>query len=223
MSVKNEYEVYAVRPHITHEWLKYKHYAKRVPLIVAAYGLYQGSVLKGVCTFGNPPRAMNNGECIFDGYSVKTLELNRLCIDDNLPKNTLSLFVSSVLKMIQAPCCVVSYADDSKGHNGYIYQATNWIYTGKNQVHDRQIFLDGVEVHPRTAVSKSGSVHKFCEEHGAELGEYTFKHRYIYFLGTKKEKKKMHKNLKYKRLKYPKGVNKRYDSSYKVEGQAILF
>mgnify|MGYP006969545401 FL=1 len=73
--------------------------------------------------------------------------------------------------MIQAPCCVVSYADDSRGHNGYIYQATNWIYTGKNQVHDRQIFLNGVEVHPRTAVSKSGSVSKFCEEHGAELGE----------------------------------------------------
>lgn len=223
MSVKKKYQVHAVKPHVTHEWLKYKHYAKRLPLIVAAYGLYEGPILKGVCTFGNPPRAMNNADCIFDSYSVKTVELNRLCVEDNLPKNALSFFLSSVLQMISGPCCVVSYADHSQGHHGYIYQATNWIYTGKNQVHDRQIILDQVEVHPRTAVKKSGSVKEFCKEHGAQLGEYTYKHRYLYFVGTKNERRKMHKSLKYNKFDYPKGKNKRYDSDYKVEGQAILF
>jgi hypothetical protein len=48
-------------------------------------------------------------------------------------------------------------------------------------------------------------------------------HRYIYFHGSKKEKKQMHKSLKMKLYDYPKGQNKRYDSSYKPTTQTKLF
>jgi len=208
---------------LTHEWLKYKHYAKRIPPIIWAFGLYDDNILKGVCTFGMPARAMNNGDCVFTEYRVKTLELNRLVVEDELPKNTLSFFVARCLKMLSTPCCVVSYADDSNGHNGYIYQATNWVYTGKNQVHDRQIYLGDNEVHPRTAVQKSGSVNAFCQQYGAILGEYTHKHRYFQFLGSKSEKRKMRKQLIYDVQPYPKGENKRYDSSYKAHTQLTMF
>lgn len=205
------------------EWIKYKHYAKRVPLILYSFGLIINNELKGICTFGNPPRAMNDGNSIFKDLSVRTIELNRLVVSEGLDKNTLSFFVSKCLKLLPKPICVVSYADKTFGHNGYIYQATNWIYTGLNKVHDRQIFLNGKEVHPRTAVSKSGSVKKFCIEYGADLGEYTQKHRYIYFLGSKKQVKKMKLNLIYDVCKYPKGDNNTYDSSYKVTTQKRLF
>ena len=49
------------------------------------------------------------------------------------------------------------------------------------------------------------------------------KHRYFYLLADKKEKKEMNKNLAYDIHKYPKGVNRRYDATYKPTVQGILF
>jgi len=64
-------------------------------------------------------------------YQDHFLELNRLVIDEGSKKNVLSFFVSQTLKKLPCPNVVVSYADTSQNHHGYIYQATNWIYTGK--------------------------------------------------------------------------------------------
>ena len=62
------------------------------------------------------------------------------------------------------------------------------------------------------------------EEYGENL--YTEdrprKHRYIYFTGNKRQNKKWFKELQYKKEKYPKGKNKRYDSSYKPTIQLAL-
>lgn len=110
MSIKNKYKVQSVDAWLTHEWLLKKHYAKRIPSIEYSFGLYEGLMLIGVCTFGCPPRVMNNGESIFKEYRVKTFELNRLCVNDGLDKNTLSFFVSNCLKKLPRPSCVVSYA-----------------------------------------------------------------------------------------------------------------
>jgi len=63
-------------------------------------------------------------------FSVYVYELNRLCVDEGLEKNVLSYFVSNCLKIIKDDLIIVSYADKQMNHNGYIYQATNWIYTG---------------------------------------------------------------------------------------------
>ena len=49
------------------------------------------------------------------------------------------------------------------------------------------------------------------------------KHRYVYFIGSKKEKKEMFNDLKYEIKPYPKGKNIRYDASYKPIIQRELF
>ena len=49
------------------------------------------------------------------------------------------------------------------------------------------------------------------------------KHRYFYFLGTRKQRKEMRDSLSYAVESYPKGDNKRYDSSYSPSIQGILF
>ena len=49
------------------------------------------------------------------------------------------------------------------------------------------------------------------------------KHRYFYFLGTRKQKQEMKDSLTYAIESYPKGDNKRYDSSYNPIIQGILF
>lgn len=50
------------------------------------------------------------------------IELNRLSLDDALPRNSQSWFVSRTLKMLP-PRIIVSYADPLYGHIGYIYRA----------------------------------------------------------------------------------------------------
>ena len=208
-------------------WLLKKHYAKRIPAIEYSFGIYDSGILIGVCTFGPPPRVMNNGESIFNNTVVKTIELNRLCVNDGLPKNTLSYFVSKCLNMLPKPICVVSYADFTFGHTGYIYQATNWIYTGLNQIHERQIFYKGKEVHPRTACSMGfTNISEWAKnDSNVTQGDYTKKHRYFKFLASKTmRQKKMIADLVYPILPYPKGDNvEKYDASYSPSTQMNLF
>jgi hypothetical protein len=225
MSITEKYKVQSIDSFYCKEWLLKKHYAKRIPAIEYSFGLYLENVIMGVCTFGPPPRVMNDGECIFNDYKVKTLELNRLVVKDGLEKNTLSFFVSQCIKMLPTPLCLVSYADYTFGHTGYIYQATNWIYAGLNQIHERQIFYDGKEIHPRTACSMGfTSISDWAaKDPKVKLGEYTKKHRYFKFMGTKKEIKTMKQKFVYEIKEYPKGDNKKYDSSNAVTVQLGMF
>lgn len=148
-------------------------------------------------------------------------------MNDGLPKNTLSFFVSKCLKMIETPCVVVSYADTSMNHNGYIYQATNWIYTGLSaKVKDYKV--RGMEhLHTSTIFDMSrGQKNRgkwLKEKFGDDLyfADRDRKHRYFYFIGNKKQKKYMIKKLRFNVEPYPKNENKRYDSSYEVKDKYI--
>ena len=136
---------------------------------------------------------------IINNYECLTLELNRLVVNDNLKKNSLSYFVSQCLKKLPKNSCIVSYADQNNGHNGYIYQATNWIYTGVSTPKYKYIFEDGSSFDIRRGIDKKGKIKDKI------LLKPT--HRYLFFNGTKKQIKKMNKDLKMKIYKYPKGKN----------------
>lgn len=198
------------------EWLLKKHYAKRLCSVSFAYGLYIDNVLNGVCTFGKPA---SNPLCVGvcgKEYSKYVYELNRLCINDDLPKNTLSRFLSKCLKMLPS-LIIVSYADTSMNHNGYIYQATNWIYTGLSAKRTERYDINNPEKH-----SKSVTDNKKNNYNDLAVRERARKHRYIYFTGNKREKKLWLKELRYKIQKYPKGDNKRYNSSYNPSIQLTI-
>lgn len=225
--ISEKYSVMSIDKTQYSEWLKYKHYAKRIPQVSFAFGLFnQENELIGCCTFGLPCRMMNDGYCIFNNqYSVKTMELNRLVVNENLDKNALSYFVSQCLKQLPRPMCIVSYADENFGHHGYIYQATNWIYTGISKSESTYFDINtNKQVHPRTIVSTYGSrnINSLPDNIivGKELGG---KHRYFMFIGTKSEIKNMKKHFKYTIKPYPKGNNTRYDASFVPEIQEILF
>ena len=213
------------------EWIIKKHYAHRLPCVEHAFGLYIDNVISGVCTFGPPARQMNNGESVFNKYRVKTFELNRLVIKEKMPKDSLSFFVAEALSLLPKPCCVVSYADATFGHKGYIYQATNWIYTGLNQVDERKIIgADGKDIHPRTAweLAKKAGYSNTSDwvDSSKEVkhGEYTEKHRYFMFLGDKRQKKIMKKDLIYRQFPYPKGDTIRYKiDDEQISSQQFLF
>lgn len=179
------------------------HYARRKPCITDAFGLFVGGALIGVVTYGIPA---SMHLCIGiagrqNQYNVK--ELNRLCL---LPeyngggKNYASYLVSHSLKMLDHYTFVVSYADTSWTHVGYIYQACNFLYTGLSAKRTDTYQPDGK--HPRA----------YDKENHSDLRQTrSQKHRYIYLVGSKREKKKMRSEMLYPVLPYPKGDEQQYD------------
>lgn len=198
-------------------WITKKHYAKRMPPISYAFGLFKNNLLVGVCTFGIPASRFEDMQ--------QPYELNRLVVDGGLEKNSLSFFVSRCLKLFPKNNIIVSYADPNNGHHGYIYQATNWIYTGLSVAHN-DWYINGQLLHEKTIYNQYGtnSVEALRKMGLKVESKKTLpKYRYFYFVGNNEFKNKCIANLKYQVLKYPKGENSRYDSSYKPEIQRIMF
>lgn len=205
----NENEPYQVRQIAasdTYWLLKNVHYAKRIPMIMYAYGLYHLHDLVGVITYGLPPSPdVCKGIC-GEEYSDKVIELNRLCLVNN-QKGEASRLVGASLKMLPKPKIVISYADTSQNHTGVIYQATNFIYTGLSTP-NKDIMIRGKEgQHSRTFTSGSTTYADLRARYGEENIYYVErprKHRYIYFLGNKKEVKEMRSKLRWPPQPYPK-------------------
>lgn len=170
------------------------HYAKRIPSISYAYGLFENDELIGVCTYGSPASpSLVKGVC-GNEYKKQVIELNRLVLKYNKP-NQASFLVSKSLKLLPKPRIVVSYADTAQNHVGIIYQATNFLFTGTTK--------------PRTDID-TGEKHS---RHYEGITDYSkrkhrsAKHRYVTFLGSKVEIKRMKRALKYPILPYPKSNN----------------
>jgi len=214
------FSVSGIPPQETYEWLLYKHYARRIPSISYSFGLYNEMSLVGVCTFGSPASPSLCIGVLGEENKDRVIELNRLCVDSE-QKNITSWFVSRCLKMLPRPLCVVSYADTEQGHIGKIYQACNFIYTGLSDKRSEWRMF-GSNLHSKTVSEKYTLVERQNSK-DFYTTERPRKHRYIYFIGSKKEVKEMMKALKYPICHYPVGDTKRYDASFKPITQGVLF
>ena len=149
MTIPNTYTIKQIMTIECREWLLKKHYAKRMPSITYAYGLYKNNLLEGVCTFGMPPSPTLCESIGGKKYKDQVIELNRLCVNEGLPKNCLSYFVSNTLKSIKNFDIIVSFSDINMNHHGYIYQACNFLYTGTTTNTKQLIDEEGKEFHFR--------------------------------------------------------------------------
>lgn len=230
MNLKEIYQVEKITSSECKEWFLQKHYLKRLASFTYCFGLYKNKYLEGVCSYGRPvAHSLIKGA--FNGkYQNNFLELNRLIINENNQKNLLSFFLGTTLKLLPKPLIVVSYADQSQGHHGYIYQATNWTYTGLSAKR-KDYKIKGVNLHGSSLLDREGrdfgrgKIEIMRQKYGDKLytEERPRKHRYFYFLGNKKEKQEIKSNLQYKVKPYPKGDNKKYDASYIPATQGLLF
>tara|TARA_R100001509_G_scaffold165660_1_gene148670 strand:+ start:3126 stop:3794 length:669 start_codon:yes stop_codon:yes gene_type:complete len=208
-------------------WILNRHYAKRMCPISYAFGIYEEENMIGVVTYGTPlSSTLRDGVCGKE-WSKNVLELNRLCCDNK--KNVASMLVGRSLNMLPKPSIIVSYADQGQGHVGYVYQATNFIYTGLSAKF-KDPMVKGMEHKHHTTIGDEGRGHAsrveyLREKYGSENVYYVErarKHRYIFLLGSKTDKWKMRKAMKYKEEEYPKGKSKNYDVS-SVQTQSVLF
>lgn len=229
MAIKEKYKVKSVSLNQCKEWLLKKHYLKRMTSFSYSFGLYENNLLVGVITYGNA-LPLNMKKSLFgEKYMHLVYELNRLCTNDDLDKNATSYFIAESFKLLPKPLIIVSYADKSIGHNGYIYQASNFIFTGQSHTQLDWKLKGKEHIHSRTLMDEfaftEDRVKKLKEKYGDQLYQVRRnpKYRYVYVLAKNKIKKEIMKHQLFMSLPYPKGDNKRYDASYLPSIQTELF
>ena len=187
-----------------------KHYAGRKPQVTKAFGWYEDDKLVAVCTFGKPASPqLCDGICGKE-FSSSVYELNRLVRIEDFDGQLSQFFAGCLRELTKENWIVVSYADSGMTHHGYIYQATNFLYTGcTKQRTDR--YVEGK--HSRHA--------DFDNPKGIRQVR-TAKHRYVYFCTSDKKLKRQWKEaLNYPILPYPKGNNENYELG-RVYSQVLI-
>jgi hypothetical protein len=107
--------------------------------------------LIGVCIYTRPA-GPSAGQSYYPQNPDKVLELRRLCLIDDTPKNAESYFVGKTLRWLKKNTdweFVLSYADEEQGHTGVIYRASNFKYLGKTKP-GKTLEVDGKKFHIRT-------------------------------------------------------------------------
>ena len=201
-----------------------KHYANKWTASTNIYAIYYEDgdhnffddkkyKLIGVVLYGHPVGFRVVKSISEELVDDDVLELKRLWIEDGYGKNIESYCISQTLKMLKKDSpqtkVVISYADPGANHKGIIYRASNWLYQGNdigmgdaymyrypntdNWLSDRaigeQLGTNGLK----------GVLSKIPD---MEYKKKLRKHRYLYFLCSKKEKKRLMGELKHPLLSY---------------------
>ena len=227
MGLHQEYEIREIDKRTAQTMVKQWHYLHRQAPCSYAFGMFDQMTgeLVGVVLYGKPA---SHWLCI--GIAGKeeaenVIELTRLWIKDDTPKNSESWFVGNTLKQVKHEI-VVSFADISANHVGTIYQATNFLYTGLSDRHVEWTIEGEDSRHCRHLFDKYGGVKKAKEILGDRMigGERPRKHRYIFLNCKKRRKKEILSKMKYPIQEYPKLQGERqYYIPELVEEQVTLF
>lgn len=183
------------------------HYAKAVPVTQYVYNVWSdANEWCGVVIFGTG--ATVNIASPFDKWQGQVLELERVALNGKQGHGKTSQAVGMCLKALhrEAPYVdlVVSYADIDQGHNGTLYQSTNWIYTGIKNADTRGAFIvHGQKMHPKSVHSKGWkqSLLWLRENIDPDAEEFITqgKHKYVYPMT-----KEMRKRINILSVDYPK-------------------
>lgn len=209
LSLKSDYWVEQISYQMAMDFALVDHYLHRTCPVNYAFGLFKKGDLQpvGIVTYGvSPSSTLMRGIC-GDEEAQNVYELNRLWVEDAMPPNSESFLIGNSIKKLDREI-IVSFADTSQNHVGYIYQACNFVYTGLSAK-----FLDpkvkGLENQHHATYANGLTNKEVIEKYGAEnvyFVERSRKHRYIYF-NTKNERRKvLLEKLKYPILPYPKGT-----------------
>ena len=210
-----DYSISLIEKAIAKELIVANHYTHKWSSCRYSFGLLLGDELHRVAIYGFPV-----GRQVVKSISPQlenqdVLELTRLWLRDEAPKNSESFFIGQTFKWLKENTdtkVLISYADPMADHLGIIYQATNWLYQGNNTMLVKGYLhkINGEWMHPRSVVAKYGTVKESSLleiDPDYERKELKKKHRYIYILTDKREKKNILQNLKHPILPYPKDNN----------------
>jgi len=148
-------EVKAITNRRAMEIINQWHYSKVMPRITKlCIGGFKDGELVAACTLGYGVRPKHTIKKMFPFLTVQDyLEIGKLCVSDDMPRNTESYFISRIIKIIkrQMPHIQIlfSWSDGIIGKPGYVYQASNFYYGGYIWT-EMYLNEDGIRIHPRT-------------------------------------------------------------------------
>ena len=192
-----------------------KHYLHREAPCELSFGLFKTGFcsifmtrkdIQGVVIYGTPSSAPLRAGICGDSEKDNVIELTRLWVSDAVPKNGESFLVGNTLPLVSKQI-IVSFADTAQQHVGYIYQATNFFYTGLSAKRT-DWKVEGIDTHSQTLADKY-SAEKIRALYGERfyLEERSRKHRYVFFNCSRKRKKQLLSKLNYPIKPYPKMAN----------------
>lgn len=184
------------------------HYARRWPSISFAFGLYRNSELVGVVTYGTPASAPLRSGIAGKELAQYVLELNRLCLRDNL-KNEASRLVGASLRMLPQPRIVISFADTERGHCGTVYQACNFTYHGLSAKRTDWKIAGMEHLHGQTVADEFRGKENRAALMRAKYGDAFYlkdrsrKHRYIFLAASSAWRKRAATQIQYPQQPFP--------------------
>jgi hypothetical protein len=172
------------------------------------YGLWHGLTLLGIVGYNLPPPGPRRA--VFGPEQEGHIwHMGRLALADAAPRNSESRLIGGSLGLIQAEhprvWAVLTYADTSAGHIGYVYQATNAIYTGTGG--QGEVYYVDRDGRRRTCRNYRGIVTPAqAAAQGLTRGIGAPKHRYVYILGSRTQRRQRRNLLMLPVLPYPKAA-----------------
>tara|TARA_R100000541_G_scaffold34737_1_gene43101 strand:+ start:257 stop:1015 length:759 start_codon:yes stop_codon:yes gene_type:complete len=208
-----------VKNHYSHLWTKVS-YAIGLYIEDDSHQFFNSSdKLIGVACYGDPIGRLSGQSITPLLDRTEVLELVRVFVFDDYGSNIESWFLGQTFQWLRTNVPqikgLISYSDPKEGHNGTIYQATNWLYQGdKLRFNDSWSFKfseGGEWQHGRTIFPYYGTNNptKIQEQIDKPfwIRKEPRKHRYVYILAKGGERRKLLKTLKHPILEYPKSEN----------------
>jgi adenine modification enzyme len=149
---------------IANKLIKENHYSKKV--YAGSYvhlAVMSNNNINGVLQFGYAMNPASQSSVVAETKQNEYLELNRMWLHDDLPKNSESKAISYSVKYIKRKFngnikWIQSFADERCGRNGIVYQACSFRYYGE---HSSDFWeLDG-EVYHNIQMTLSPKDHRY--------------------------------------------------------------
>tara|TARA_R100000426_G_scaffold86661_1_gene68681 strand:+ start:1406 stop:1984 length:579 start_codon:yes stop_codon:yes gene_type:complete len=137
------------------DFIREHHYAKGCSKRGATFGLKRRSdgELMGAALWLPPTKNAAMNACRLDEKDPDrwrgVLSLSRLAVHPDVPTNGASFLIGRCCRILRKRGkyhLLVTYADESQGHTGAIYKATNWKQAGKTKPEPRWLSEDGRQV-----------------------------------------------------------------------------
>ena len=172
VSSPKEYDVRIVHRKDIRDFIEEHHYSHNINGLISDYcfGMYdKEDNMVGAMIYGRMAMANQWRKYAVNEHSTGTsvIELRRLVLIDDTPKNSESYFIAKSLKWLKKHTdveVIVSYADPNYGHVGTVYQASNFVYLGKTSP-GRVIMYKGKKYHDKAIRTKhKGELKPFAKE-----------------------------------------------------------
>src|SRR5271165_952801 len=197
-----------VAPSDVQEFARRYHYTGVGNNLNWRWGLWHGPVLLGGVSYNMPTRSVCASVFGLE-HLHQVWHMGRLILAEAAPHNSESRLIGGSLRAIAREhpdvWAVLTYAATDAGHIGYVYQATNALYTGTGG--DPVYYTDRQGQRRGTHLDGHGVTAARAADLGWTRRQGSVKHRYVYVLGSSRQRRQRLEQLRFPVLPYPKAQN----------------